>query len=102
MRQPGEEAPIGLFLYAESNREQVGLLQMHKDGMTVAEYWTELPPKAALEQKLHASLVEARVFYVAATRATQRLVIGVDGEGGFRERFGGHFTKPQERLQYGL
>ena len=30
----------------------------------------------------------ARVFYVAATRATQRLVIGVSGGGGFGERFG--------------
>ncbi len=28
---------------------QVELLQMHKDGITVAEYWTELPPKAELE-----------------------------------------------------
>ena len=27
-----------------------------------------------------------RVFYVAATRATQRLVIGVAGDGGFGER----------------
>jgi hypothetical protein len=30
----------------------------------------------------------ARVFYVAATRATHRLVIGVGGEGGFGHRFG--------------
>ena len=59
-RQPGEEAPIGLILCAESSREQVELLQMHKNGITVAEYWTELPPKAALEQKLHAALLEAR------------------------------------------
>ena len=28
--------------------------------ITVAEYWTELPPKAELEQKLHAALQEAR------------------------------------------
>ena len=55
-RQPGKEAPIGLILCPESNREQVELLQMHKDGITVAEYWTELPPKAELEQKLHAAL----------------------------------------------
>ena len=33
---------------------------MHKDGITVAEYWTELPPKAELEQQLHQALVEAR------------------------------------------
>ena len=59
-RQPGEEAPIGLILCAESSRETVELLQMHKDGITVAEYWTELPHKAELEQKLHAALLEAR------------------------------------------
>ena len=28
----------------------------------------------------------ARVFYVAATRATQRLVIGAAGSGGFSKR----------------
>jgi predicted nuclease of restriction endonuclease-like (RecB) superfamily len=59
-RQPGEEAPIGLILCAESSREQVELLEMHKDGITVAEYWTELPPKAELEQRLHQALIEAR------------------------------------------
>ncbi len=59
-RQSGEETPIGLILCAESSREQVELLQMHKDGITVAEYWTELPPKAELEQRLHQALVEAR------------------------------------------
>ncbi len=31
-----------------------------KDGITVAEYWTELPPKAELESRLHQMLVEAR------------------------------------------
>jgi superfamily I DNA/RNA helicase len=30
----------------------------------------------------------ARVFYVAATRATQRLVIGVGGDGEFARRLG--------------
>ena len=59
-RQTGEEAPIGLILCAESSREQVELLQMHKDGITVAEYWTGLPPKAELEQHLHQALIEAR------------------------------------------
>jgi hypothetical protein len=59
-RQPEEEAPIGLILCAESSREHLELLQMHKDGITVAEYWTEQPPKAELEQKLHTTLLEAR------------------------------------------
>ena len=58
--KPREAAPIGLILCAESSHEKVELLQMHKDGITVAQYWTELPPKAELEQKLHAALLEAR------------------------------------------
>jgi len=59
-RQPGEEAPIGLILCAEASREQVELLEMHNDGIMVAEYWTELPPKAELEKRLHEALIEAR------------------------------------------
>ncbi|HEY7042932.1 MAG TPA: PDDEXK nuclease domain-containing protein [Nocardioidaceae bacterium] len=51
-RQAGEEAPIGLILCTEVSREQVELLEMHKDGIVVAEYWTALPPKAELEAKL--------------------------------------------------
>ena len=40
--------------------QRLELLQMHKDGITLAEYWTELSPKAEPEQKLHAALLEAR------------------------------------------
>ena len=56
----GENTPIGLILCAESSREQVELLEMHKDGIMVAEYWTELPPKKELEQKLHHIIIETR------------------------------------------
>ena len=59
-RQPGEDAPIGLILCAEASREQVELLEMHQDGIMVAEYWTELPPKAELEKRLHEALIDAR------------------------------------------
>jgi hypothetical protein len=59
-RQDGENAPIGLILCAAGNREQVELLEMHKDGIVVAEYWTDLPPKKELEQKIHALLLEAQ------------------------------------------
>jgi predicted nuclease of restriction endonuclease-like (RecB) superfamily len=58
-RQAGEEKPIGLILCAESSREQVELLEMDKDGIVVAEYWTELPPKHLLEERLHKALIEA-------------------------------------------
>jgi hypothetical protein len=40
--------------------EQVRLLNMQKDGIMVAGYWTELPPKKLLEQKLHDALIEAK------------------------------------------
>jgi len=59
-KQEGEGRPIGLILCAESSREQVELLELHKDGIMVAEYWTELPPKKELEAKLHKALIEAR------------------------------------------
>lgn len=49
-----------MILCAESSHEQVELLQMHKDGITVAEYWTELRPKAELERQLRVALAEAR------------------------------------------
>jgi hypothetical protein len=33
---------------------------MHKDGIIVAQYWTDLPPKKEFEQKIHTILIEAR------------------------------------------
>lgn len=59
-RQEGEEAPIGLILCACSSKEQVELLQVQKDGIMVAEYWTELPPREELERRLHMALAESR------------------------------------------
>jgi predicted nuclease of restriction endonuclease-like (RecB) superfamily len=59
-KQEGENNPIGLILYAGKSYEQIELLKMHKDGIMVAEYWTELPPKKELEEKLHSILIEAK------------------------------------------
>lgn len=59
-KRKGEHSPIGLILCAESRREQVELLEMHKDGIMVAEYWTELPPKKELEKKIHHLFIEAK------------------------------------------
>jgi predicted nuclease of restriction endonuclease-like (RecB) superfamily len=58
-RQEGENSPIGLIMCAEKSNEQIELLQMHTDGIMVAEYWTDLPPKKELEKKLHRLLIEA-------------------------------------------
>jgi predicted nuclease of restriction endonuclease-like (RecB) superfamily len=59
-RQPWEDEPIGIILCAEGNREQIELLELDKDGIMVAEYWTTLPPKAEFEQRIHAILAETR------------------------------------------
>lgn len=59
-KQEGENTPIGLILCTESSREQIELLEMHKDGIMVAEYWTELPPKKQFKEKIHFLLTEAR------------------------------------------
>lgn len=59
-RQEGENSPVGLILCAETSKEQVELLEMHKDGIMVAEYLTELPSKNELEKKLHKAYIEAK------------------------------------------
>lgn len=43
--QEGEEASNGPILCTETSREQVELLEMHRDGIVVAEYWTAPPPR---------------------------------------------------------
>lgn len=62
-QQEGEEAPIGLILCAEKSNEQIELLEMGKDGIMVAEYWTDLPPKKKLENKLHSILKSAKARF---------------------------------------
>ena len=59
-KQEGEKEPIGLILCTETSKEQIELLEMHKNGIMVAEYWTELPPKDILEQKLQQAIIEAK------------------------------------------
>jgi hypothetical protein len=51
-----EDMPIGLILCAEGNKEQIELLQLHKSGIKVAEYFTELPSKKLLQEKLHQAI----------------------------------------------
>lgn len=59
-QQEDEKSPIGLILCAEKSNEQIELLEMGKDGIMVAEYWTSLPPKKELERKLHQLLKSVR------------------------------------------
>ena len=59
-RQEDENAPIGLILCAETSREKIELMNLDRDGIMVAEYWTILPPKEIFEQKIRNLLIEAR------------------------------------------
>jgi len=59
-RHEGENPPIGIILCPTANREQIELMELDKEGIAVAEYWTELPPKAEFERKIKEILIEAR------------------------------------------
>ncbi len=59
-RKEEEAPPVGLILCTETSKEQIELLEMHKDDILVAEYWTELPPKKVLEDKIKTAVVEAK------------------------------------------
>jgi predicted nuclease of restriction endonuclease-like (RecB) superfamily len=59
-QEPGEETPIGIILCAGKKQEQIELLELGKSGIHVAEYLTVLPPREALQAKLHQSIAVAR------------------------------------------
>lgn len=59
-QEPDEQPPIGIILCAGKKQEQIELLELGKSGIHVAEYLTVLPPREALEAKLHQSIHAAR------------------------------------------
>ena len=59
-RQENENPPIGIILCTTASRDQIELLELDKEGIAVAEYWTNLPPKAVLERKIKEILAEAQ------------------------------------------
>jgi predicted nuclease of restriction endonuclease-like (RecB) superfamily len=52
-QEPNEAPPLGIILCTGKKREQIELLELDQTGIHVAEYMTELPSRALLEQKLH-------------------------------------------------
>lgn len=59
-RQEWENEPIGLILCTKASRNQIELMELDKSGIAVAEYWTDLPPKAEFERKINEILHEAQ------------------------------------------
>jgi len=59
-RKEGENPPIGLILCTEASRGQVELMELDKEGIAVAEYWTQLPPKNEFGRKIKEIMEEAQ------------------------------------------
>jgi len=59
-RQEGENSPIGLILCTEASRGQIELMELDKEGIAVAEYWTQLPPKNEFSRKIGEIYEEAQ------------------------------------------
>jgi predicted RND superfamily exporter protein len=56
----GENPPIGIILCTEASREQIELLELDKEGIAVAQYWTQLPAKREFERKISEIYKEAK------------------------------------------
>jgi len=60
-QQAGESSPIAIILCSDKDADVVELMDLEPDQIHVAEYWLQLPPKEALQAKLHKAMVEARM-----------------------------------------
>jgi len=56
----GENQPIGLILCTGKNEEHIELMQLDKSNIKVAEYFTILPSKKLLQEKLHKAIEIAK------------------------------------------
>jgi predicted nuclease of restriction endonuclease-like (RecB) superfamily len=65
--EPGEDAPLGLILCAGKSQQHVELLELHRSGIHVASYWTEVLPREELERRLRDAVQVARSQMAAAS-----------------------------------
>lgn len=68
-QEPQEAPPIGIILCAGKKHEQIELLELDKAGIHVAEYLTVLPPREALQAKLHQAIANARQRVLPASES---------------------------------
>ena len=63
-RKEGDESPIGLILCSEGNTEHIEYLMLDEDSpIKVAQYYTKLPDKKLLSEKLQRAIAIAREHY---------------------------------------
>lgn len=64
-RKTGEDSPIGLILCGEGNTEHIEYLMLEDDSpVKVAQYYTQLPDKKLLAEKLQRAIAIAREHFV--------------------------------------
>lgn len=74
-RREGEESPIGLILCSEGNTEHIEYLMLEEDSpIKVAQYYTKLPDKKLLSEKLQ------RAIAIAKERYSEKLLDKKDDE----------------------
>lgn len=59
-RKDGEETPIGLILCSEGNTEHIEYLMLEDSNIKVAQFYTQLPDKNVLSEKLQRAISIAR------------------------------------------
>lgn len=65
-QEADENPPLGIILCAGKKREQIELLELDRSGIHVAEYLTVLPPREALQTRLHEAIERARRRFLEA------------------------------------
>lgn len=69
-RKGEEESPIGLILCSEGNTEHIEYLMLDEDSsIKVAQYYTKLPDKKLLSEKLQKAIAIAKEHYTERTKS---------------------------------
>jgi hypothetical protein len=69
----GEESPIGLILCSEGNTEHIEYLMLEDNNIRVAQYYTQLPDKKWLSEKLQCAIAIAKEHYANAAMDNKSL-----------------------------
>ena len=62
-RKESEESPIGLILCSEGNTEHIEYLMLEESPIKIAQYYTQLPDKKTLREKLQRAIAIARAYH---------------------------------------
>lgn len=72
-RKPWEESPIGLILCSEGNTEHIEYLMLDEESpIKVAQYYTKLPDKKLLSEKLRKAIAIAREHYNELSKSQEK------------------------------